>query len=1101
MSTTPPRQPVRRLNFRFLSRLLLVILAVGVGVWLLHRLQIYRHGQSELRQAEQARENADIREQLSALARYLSFAPHDIPVRARYGLLLAQQAESRRDKWRALQVLYSTMLIDPGNIALRLKTAELSLELGDPNEAMRSFAPELSRQAESPAWHELHARILLALDREVEAAAALERCLKLDPGQVRAATQLATLYHERLRRPSRAVDTLERLVEQSKDQAGARVARARFRAAHAQLDEALADLKEAVKIQPDHLLARVTWAEIADRRADPIAIEQWQQALRLAPDRPELALALARSLRDVGHNQGRESERDREAATVLRDALKRVTDHPALLLALAEIRQEQGDFAEAEGLRDRLPREARAASLYLRGSAERRQGRWQAALDSLDEALKLRTLPREIAARAWIEMSLVHAALEMPEERLLSARQSIAQADTLAGRLEHGEAALAIGRIEEALQSLRAAAAGPRRPLRLSRLLARGLTENNARLPSWRRSWSEIEPHLQAMLRDPTTQVEGLLLQARERELRGEPGESLTLLREIVVEHPRSAAAWMALADHEARFGLTEALRGSLRWGDVALRTDRGWLEARLRSARDNADRDRLLQFVGDLPIEDRDRLEPRLVDLYLRQRQWSLAERINRNLLARHPRDERYRLWDIEMRLFQKDESGAAQAIEQLRRDEGEEGLAWRCAEAQRLRLQDPAQARLLAEQAHRRQPTFSRPLRLLAQLADDAGNAPQALDYLSQTLQRGDWSPELVQRALQLLLASQRYTDADTLLERAQYRGVFDPAWRQSAAMIALQAGRPERARDLAVAALPSGKRTYRDLVWLARVLEGANQTQEAEVHLREAIRLAPDALEPWLALLHLHRVTRRLDRAELTFREMARTIPAQRVLMAEALGYEVLGRLEEAVASLRQRLKERPRDLESLLRLVDLQIRLGWWAEAEATLRTLLDPESPAQPENWPRMRRQLALLLTRPEMSPPLVEQALRLLERNRLEEAPGHADDPTLHLVRGMNPALRPAALEALLSKPPREALQRVRWAQLLDAADQWDRARAIYLGLAAEDPDTPLYPALLVDGLLRNEGGPETILWFDRLRRMDPNNPATRALGERIRKR
>jgi tetratricopeptide (TPR) repeat protein len=439
-------------------------------------------------------------------------------------------------------------------------------------------------------------------------------------------------------------------------------------------------------------------------------------------------------------------------------------------------------------------------------------------------------------------------------------------------------------------------------------------------------------------------------------------------------------------------------------------------------------------------------------------------------------------------------------QAIEQLRRDEGEEGVAWRCAEAQRLRYRDPARARALAEQAHRRQPTFSRPLRLLAQLADDSGNAAQALDYLSQTLQRGDWSPEPVQRALQLLLAAQRYTEADTLLERAQYRGVFDPAWRRSAAMIALQAGRPERARDLAMAALPSGKRTYRDLVWLARVLEGANQPQEAEVHLREAIRLAPDALEPWLALLHLHRVTRRLDRAELAFREMSRTIPAQRVLVAEALGYEVLGRLEEAVASFRQRLKERPRDLESLLRLVDLQVRLGWWTEAESTLRTLLDPESPAQPENWPRMRRQLALLITRPEASPPLVEQALRLLERNRLEEAPGHADDPTLHLVRGMNPDLRRAALEALLAKPPREAWQRVRWAQLLDAADQWDRARAIYLELAAEDTDTPLYPALLVDGLLRNQGGPETILWFDRLRRMAPNSPITRALGERIRR-
>ncbi|MFQ3650693.1 MAG: tetratricopeptide repeat protein, partial [Gemmataceae bacterium] len=947
-----------------------------------------------------------------------------------------------------------------------------------------------SHQAENPAWHELHARILQALDREVEAAAALERCLALDPGRVPAATLLATLYHERLRRPSRAEATLERLVECSSDRAGALVARARFRVKHQQEKEALTDLNQAIQLNPDHLLARVSRAELADRLGDPIAIDHWQHALRLAPDRPELVLALAKSLRENG--------RDASAADVLRAGLTRLTDHPALLLALAEICLDQGEFPEAERLRQRLPREAKAASLYLRGASERRQRRWQAALNSLDEAIRLRTLPRELAARAWIEMSLVHAALDLPEERLLAARQAIVRDDTLAARLEHAEAALAIGRIEEALQSLRAAAAGPRQPLRLSRLLARAITENNARLAPWQQDWAEMQPHLEAMRRDPSTQVEAVLLQARERELRGEPDQALTLLRDLIYNHPRVSAAWMALAAHEARHGMDEELRNTLRWGDVALRTDRVWLDARLRAARTAAERDRLLGFVRELPIEDRDWLEPRLVDLYLRQRLLPLAERINQDLLTRHPQDERYRLWAIEMRLLQGDEAGAQQRIAQLRREEGDEGVAWRCAEAQRLRRRDPDQARQLAEAAHQRQPTYTRPLRLLAQLADDRGETNQALNYLLQTLQRGDWSPDIVQRAVQLLLASQRHADADALLERAQARGVFDPSWNQSAALIALQAGRPERARDLAKAALP-GKCSYRDFVWLARVLVQANELLEAEHHLREATRLAPDALDPWLELLRLYRVMRRLDRAELALREMTKQLAPHRVTLAEARGYEVLGRLDEAEACLRQRLEERPRDLETLIRLADLQMRLGWWSQAEASLQQLLDPDGPAQPEDWPRLRRQLALLLTRPDRPVLLVEPALGLLDRNRREDAPGHADDPTLHLVRGSNPEQRSAALEALLAKPPREAWQRVRWGQLLDAANQWDRARAVYLELAAEDPDTPLYPALLVDGLLRHNAANEAILWFDRLRRLDPSSPTTQALEKRIR--
>jgi tetratricopeptide (TPR) repeat protein len=1067
---------------------------IVLGLW--HRFQMYRHGQAELRQAEQAEQEKDVAEQLASLGRYLQFAPSDSAIRARYGLLLATHATSRREKWRALQVLVSTLLKDPGHAELRIKAAELALELGDAEDALRYLAPEVSRQAEDPAWHELHARILQALGYEVEAAAALEVALSLDPGRVGAATRLASLYHDRLRRPQRAEEALNRLVLESPDRAGALVARARFRAARGQYDDALADLQHAVQIDPQHLLARVSWAELADRSGDPSALDQWQKAWEIAPDRPELSLALARCLREHGN--------DNQAQEVLHLARERLGNQPAIILALAEIYLDKGEWDEGQHLRELLPPDAQAARLYLRGMSERRQGDLQAAMASLDEALKKRTLPRDLASRAALELSRVYQALELREERLSAARQAIASADTLASRLEHGEAALEIGLVDEALTSLRSAVSARETngqiPPALSLLLARALTEANARLPLWRRSWAEWEPALRAARQHPSTQADAGLVEARGLELRGQPKQALALLEQLAKDQPRYAPVWIALADYQARYRLVDGLRATLQQGDEALRNDPLWLESRLRTVRDAPERDRLFAQIKRLPHPERDRLERRLVDLYLRQRHYALATPLLRDLIARHPEDVRYRLWQIELLLAQGDEAQARTRIDALRRREGEEGIAWRCAEAERLINTDPAAAQELAEVAHELQPTYSRPLWLLARLAEKREEYDKALSYLAATLERGDWSPEPVQRSLQLLLAAGRYTEADALLERAQYRGVFDPAWKQSAAWIALQAGRPARARELALAALPPGKRTYRDLLWLAGVLEGSNHPTEAEARLIDAIALVPDALEPRLRLVRLLRSTRRLDRAERAFREMIDAMPPHRARLAEALGHEALGQLTQAVDALQKRLSERPRDPESLYRLVDLQLRLGWWDEARQSLDTLLAPDGPAQPEDLPRLRRQRALLECSPEALPAQRQKALELLEQTRLEGRFGTEDQTAQALVKGWQTDEREAALEWVLSQPPRDPLLRIRWAQLLDAADQWDRARAIYIGLANEDSDTPLYPALLVEGLLRHKGGPETILWYDRLRRLDPDSERTRHLGELIKK-
>ena len=56
------------------------------------------------------------------------------------------------------------------------------------------------------------------------------------------------------------------------------------------------------------------------------------------------------------------------------------------------------------------------------------------------------------------------------------------------------------------------------------------------------------------------------------------------------------------------------------------------------------------------------------------------------------------------------------------LRRREGEEGVWWRCAEAERVLMRDQTAARQLAQEANERQPLLARPYLLLARIADRA-------------------------------------------------------------------------------------------------------------------------------------------------------------------------------------------------------------------------------------------------------------------------------------------------------------------------------------------------------------------------------------------
>jgi predicted Zn-dependent protease len=300
-------------------------------------------------------------------------------------------------------------------------------------------------------------------------------------------------------------------------------------------------------------------------------------------------------------------------------------------------------------------------------------------------------------------------------------------------------------------------------------------------------------------------------------------------------------------------------------------------------------------------------------------------------------------------------------------------------------------------------------------------------------------------------------------------------------------------ERALELARLAVPPGTRSYRDLLWLGRLLDGAGRAVEAERQLRGAIALAPEAAEPWLALARVQRRDLRPDEANRTLAQMADKVAEARRGVAVARGHELMGRFEDAEASLRAFLKDDPRDAEAQRRLANLLLRLDRPADAEPVLVGLLSKGTRALPEERPELRRQLALAVTAPGR-PPRADLALSLLRLNAGTEA----DRRTEALVRGSAPAGRAEALRALAALPAGPPEEMLRWAQLQDTSGNWPRAREMMLELAAADPDNPAFAAELADGLLRHNRRPEARSWLEKLEKLAPADPRLPALRKQL---
>jgi Tfp pilus assembly protein PilF len=317
----------------------------------------------------------------SALRRYARLQGDDAQTCQRIGHAIETGAVDEQDRRRALPFYAKAISLDPQNNVARLGFAEL-LVGENPVEAVKSADMVLQRQPDSAdAWRvkalgltSLLAGSDAAVDRLLETHQALDTALRLQPGHLRLASQVAEFnrrYAARLaaalRKPpaefeAAAATALDRLVEHADDEAEARLTRLLFqrRLGKVNSDDRTAkeDLQRLVALRPSSNVVRLLaagWSAghafpEAPRRggvgpADPPALadaqSQLQAAIQNRPDDPVPYWSQAQLQWWCG-------EREAAVETLEQGRQAVGAEHLILNLRLAELQLAEGRWADAE---------------------------------------------------------------------------------------------------------------------------------------------------------------------------------------------------------------------------------------------------------------------------------------------------------------------------------------------------------------------------------------------------------------------------------------------------------------------------------------------------------------------------------------------------------------------------------------------------------------------------------------------------------------------------------------------------------------------------------------------------------------------------------
>jgi tetratricopeptide (TPR) repeat protein len=351
---------------------------------------------------------------------------------------------------------------------------------------------------------------------------------------------------------------------------------------------------------------------------------------------------------------------------------------------------------------------------------------------------------------------------------------------------------------------------------------------------------------------------------------------------------------------------------------------------------------------------------------------------------------------------------------------------------------------------------------------LAELEGQSDRAIREYRAAIDQGERRPEIVCHLAQLLYQRRRYLEAEKVIRTLPEQTPISSGLTKLAAEIALRRHEDQRALELALQALAVQTPDSRDRIWFSQILWANQRQEEAKAQLNQAIALARNQPDPYVAMIMFLARTGQREEAEIFLKKAQKEISPEQQPLALAQCFEALNQSERAEKQYQEAWKNRPRDGAALRALADFYLRQGQPYQAVPFLENLLAPTVLANSEDLAWARRSLAFALGTMSGTGDL-DKVMKLLDDNRTGGTEAIEDQRTRALVLALQPSRRSEAIQLFEDLGRRILLnsdELFMLARLYEAEGNWRQARERLSSLVTAHPDRPLFMNYLVKALL-----------------------------------
>ncbi|MEN6451055.1 MAG: tetratricopeptide repeat protein [Thermoguttaceae bacterium] len=721
---------MRTFNLRFAAILLASVVVFGIGVFVLHAVQIKHNAAAFRDQADAAEKQADDyakqgdgpheekarRSAINYLKWYVNLMPKDIDQLERLARmqLKASHLNTPEEIEDPSQVkdpllfregrkrLELTVFFDPARKNARRELVRLSLPpYGDRyQDAKDHLTSSLLRDAPKDAELLEQLGICQAGTGSVEAAIeTFKKAIAAAPSQLTTYKELASLYRSpRLSKAHEADQWMEKMVAANPKAARAHYLRSDYLLRTGQIEAGAKEALEALQLAPDDREALMLAIMCYAMQGKPDkARELADRAIKLYPTKPETYQTKAKIERSFGKPDS--------AVSVLRQGLKATRRKPnspgatsvgediLLLWTLGDTLLDAKQVSEAETVVDSLRKEniPKEYVRYLAARIHLAKQNWRAARDGFQEILpavidpsgsmERQRMGRTLARNMYLWIGQCYGQLGNPARQIQSYEEALnVDPSYVQARASLIDALMAAGRIDEALEQYRKLGSRSRLPAVAVIEYVRLMLLRNLRLQPSERDWATVDKALDNAEKALPGSPDLVLLRAQSLRARDRDAEAEALLSKARERDPKQPAflqSLIALAEKRSDWAAAEKLIEDSRRliGDTPdQRLQQGQYLVR-RHGNDAASGLRALAENSDkFANADRARLWGGLISLAAQAGDAKLANELRQKLAATQPNNLQVRLSLLERAIFAKDMAGAQKALDEMERVGGQE-------------------------------------------------------------------------------------------------------------------------------------------------------------------------------------------------------------------------------------------------------------------------------------------------------------------------------------------------------------------------------------------------------------------------------------------